>query len=76
MAYRQAERKQRLLFPESLDDYISQEDPVRAYDAFVDAFDIELLGIESDPHKVGCPQYDPRIMICPTVKNCRAGRCR
>ncbi len=63
MAYRQAERKQRLLFPESLDDYISQEDPVRAYDAFIDALDIELLGIESDPHKVGCPQYDPRIML-------------
>lgn len=63
MAYRQAERKQRLLFPESLDEYISQEDPVRAYDAFVDALDIELLGIECDPHKVGCPQYDPRIML-------------
>lgn len=63
MAYRQAERKQRLLFPESLDEYISQEDPVRAYDAFVDALDIELLGIECDPSKVGCPQYDPRIML-------------
>jgi transposase len=63
MAYRQAERKQRLLFPESLEEYISQEDPVRAYDAFVNALDIELLGIECDPHKVGCPQYDPRIML-------------
>lgn len=63
MAYRQAERKQRLLFPESLDEYISQEDPVRAYDAFVEALDIELLGIECDPHKIGCPQYDPRIML-------------
>jgi transposase len=63
MAYRQAERRQRLLFPESLDEYISQEDPVRAYDAFVDALDIELLGIECDDHKVGCPQYDPRIML-------------
>ena len=63
MAYRQAERKQRLLFPESLDEYISQEDPVRAYDAFVDALDMELLGIEFDPLKAGCPQYDPRIML-------------
>ena len=63
MAYRQAERQQRLLFPESLDDYISSEDPVRAYDAFVDALDMELLGIECAPHKVGCPQYDPRIML-------------
>jgi transposase len=63
MAYRQAERKQRVLFPESLDEYISQEDPVRAYDAFVDALDIKLLGIEFDPLKVGCPPYDPRIML-------------
>jgi transposase len=63
MAYRQAERKQRLLFPESLDEYISQEDPVRAYDAFVDALNIESLGVEFDRHKVGCPQYDPRIML-------------
>lgn len=63
MAYRQAERKQRLLFPESLDEYISHEDPVRAYDAFVDALNIESLGIEFDTHKVGCPQYDPRIML-------------
>jgi transposase len=63
MAYRQAERKQRWLFPESLDEYISQEDPVRAYDAFVDALDVESLGIEWEPHKVGCPQYDPKVML-------------
>lgn len=63
MAYRQAERKQRWLFPESLDEYISQQDPVRAYDAFVDALDIESLGIEFDPRKVGCPQYDPKVML-------------
>lgn len=63
MAYRQAERKQRWLFPESLDEYISQEDPVRAYDAFVDTLDIESLGIEWAPHKVGCPEYDPKVML-------------
>jgi transposase len=63
MAYRQVERQQRWLFPESLDEYISREDPVRAYDAFVDALDVESLGIEWDPHKVGCPQYDPKVML-------------
>jgi transposase len=73
MAYRQAERKQRLLFPESLDEYIPQEDPVRAYDAFVDALDIELLGIECNPGKVGCPQYDPRIMLKILVYGCSYG---
>ena len=63
MAYRQTEHKQRWLFPESLDEYIFQEDPVRAYDAFVDALDMESLGIEWNAHKVGCPQYDPKVML-------------
>jgi hypothetical protein len=49
MAYRQTERKERLLFPESLDEYVSQEDPVKAYDAFVDALEMESLGIEVGP---------------------------
>jgi transposase len=63
MAYRQVERQQRWLFPENLDEYISQEDPVRAYDAFIEALDIESLGINWDPHKVGCPQYNPKVML-------------
>jgi|GEM_PF-5912018 len=30
MAYRRAERQPRCLFPESLDEYVGPEDPVRA----------------------------------------------
>jgi len=63
MAYRQGERGQRCLFPESLDDYVGPEDPVRAYDAFVDALDLAALEITWDPHQVGCPSYDPRVML-------------
>jgi transposase len=63
MAYRQAERTQRVLFPASVDEYIGVDDPVRAYAAFVDALDLGTLGIEWDPRKVGCPQYDPRVML-------------
>ena len=63
MAYRQAERQQRWLFPESIEEYISREDPVRAYDAFVEALDVEALGVEWNPHKVGCPEYDPAGML-------------
>jgi transposase len=63
MAYRHAEREQRCLFPESIDEYVTAEDPVRAYDAFVDALDLEALDLVWDPHKVGCPQYDPRVML-------------
>ena len=63
MAYRYGQRRQRVLFPTSIEDYVSAEAPVRVYEAVIDALDLELLGFEVDPHKVGCPQYDPRSML-------------
>ena len=63
MAYRYGDRKQTMLFPQSIDEYISQDAPVRAYDAFVDALDFEKLGIQIEPDKAGCPQYDPKVML-------------
>ena len=63
MAYRYGDRKQKTLFPQSIDEYIPQDSPVRAYDVFVDSLDFEQLGIQIEPHKVGCPQYDPRTML-------------
>ena len=63
MAYRYGDRRQAMLFPQSIDEYVPQEAPVRAYDAFVEALDLDDLGIEVDPHKVGCPQYDPKVML-------------
>lgn len=63
MAYRHGDRRQSILFPQSIDEYIPEEAPVRAYDAFVDSLDFDELGIDLDPHKVGCPQYDPKAML-------------
>jgi len=63
MAYRYGDRQQKALFPQSIDEYIPGDAPVRAYDAFVDALDIEQLGLEVKPHKVGCPQYAPKVML-------------
>ncbi len=63
MAYRINDRKQMELLPPSIEDYVREEDPVRAYDAFVDALNFYELGIEINPNKVGCPQYDPRAML-------------
>ena len=63
MAYRYGDRKQRTLFPQSIDEYIAQDAPVRVYDAFVDSLDFSKLGIEIEPHKVGCPQYNPQVML-------------
>ena len=63
MAYRYGNREQINLFPESIEQYVSEEDPVRAYDAFIDALDVKELGIELNEHSVGPPPYDPIAML-------------
>ena len=63
MAYRYGNRDQLTFLPPSIEDYVAPEDPVRAYDAFVDTLDLEALGIELDPHKVGNSAYDPKAML-------------
>jgi transposase len=63
MAYRYGDRQQKALFPQSIDEYIPDDAPVRAYDAFVDALDLEQLGLAIEPRKVGCPQYAPKVML-------------
>lgn len=63
MAYRHGNREQMELFPSSIEDYVSQDNPVRAYDAFVEALDFDELGIILDEQKVGNPQYFPRAML-------------
>jgi transposase len=63
VAYRYGDRSQRTLFPQSIDEYISQDAPVRAYDAMIDKMDMQSMGFEIEPDKVGCPQYDPKTML-------------
>ena len=41
MAYRYGNRNQIRLLPESMEDYIASDDPVRAYDAFIEALDYD-----------------------------------
>jgi len=63
MAYRYGDRFQLGLFPPSIEDYVASNDPVRAYDAFVETLDFNALGIEIDPNQVGNPEYDPKAMF-------------
>ncbi|MCX6071538.1 MAG: transposase, partial [Chloroflexi bacterium] len=52
------------LFPEALDDYVSQENPVRFIDAFVQCLDMERLGFtHSVPCELGCPPYNPADLL-------------
>jgi len=63
MAYRYGNRYQFGLFPQSIEDYVAPSDPVRAYDAFVEALEFNALGIEIDPNQVGNSEYDPKAML-------------
>ncbi len=59
MAYRYGDRYQMTLFPRSIKEYVPEDHRVRVYDAFVEALDLNALGIEIDPHQAGNSEYDP-----------------
>ena len=63
MPYRKGERRQSILFPHSIEEYIKEDDPVRVYDAFVEALDFNDLGITLDENQVGNPSYYPKSML-------------
>jgi len=57
-------RNQLILFPESLDEYINEENPVRVLDAFVNSLELSDLGItKSSPSETGRPPYSPYDML-------------
>ena len=57
-------RSQATLFPELLDDFVTEDNPVRAIEAFVDALDLKQLGFNGvDPHATGRPAYHPAILL-------------
>ena len=58
-----ADRTQATLFPERLDDYVGDDNPVRAIDAFVDALGLSGLGFDVVPEATGRPGYHPATML-------------
>src|SRR5436305_13410798 len=57
-------RSQATLLPEYLDDYIAEDNPVRAVDAFVDELDLKALGFQgADPAVTGRPSYHPSVLL-------------
>jgi transposase len=57
-------RDQTVLFPERLDDWISEHNPVRAVDAFVEEVNLRALGFETAvPAATGRPAYHPATLL-------------
>jgi transposase len=59
-----SDRLQTLLLPESLDDYVGEDNPVRFIDAFVDKLDLAAADFARvTPRATGRPGYDPADLL-------------
>jgi transposase len=57
-------RSQSVLFPERLDDWIDEDNPVRVIDVFVDELDLATLGFDGvEPAATGRPAYRPCTLL-------------
>ena len=58
------DRSQSVLFPERLDEYIDEDNPVRVVDVFVDELDLGELGFDGvTPAVTGRPGYHPATLL-------------
>jgi len=57
-------RTQNTLFPETLDDYVTECNPVRVVEVFVEGLDLGTLGFEGvKPEVTGRPAYHPSTLL-------------
>src|SRR6266496_3075724 len=58
------DRRQIALLPDCLDDYVSQDSPVRVVDVFTDELDLAALGFSGVvPEATGRPSYHPATLL-------------
>ena len=58
------QRSQCVLFPETLDEWITDDNPVRVVDAFVEELDLAELGFaRAEPAETGRPAYHPGTLL-------------
>ena len=58
------DRRQGALLPHCLDDYVTENNPVRVIEAFIDELDLVTLGFEGVvPETTGRPAYHPATLL-------------
>ena len=58
------DREQSALFPERLEDWVDENNPVRAIDAFVGALDLATLDLaRTPPGRMGRPKYHAAVLL-------------
>ncbi|MCH7881530.1 MAG: IS1182 family transposase [Proteobacteria bacterium] len=56
-------RTQATLFPDRLDDYLTEENEIRVIDYFIDSLDLSNMGFKTMPADTGRPPYHPSTML-------------
>jgi transposase len=56
-------RSQATLFPDRLDDYLTEENEIRVIDTFIDSLDLSNLGFKTIAADTGRPAYHPSTML-------------
>jgi transposase len=57
-------RDQKTLLPDCLEDFVSEDNPVRVVDVFIDGLNLEQLGFDGVlPAATGRPGYHPAIRV-------------
>ena len=58
------DRKQIILFPDSIDEYVDENSTVRVIEAYIDSLDLYALGFSrARPKETGRPPYDPKDIL-------------
>ena len=58
------DRGQSTLFPECLEDWVAENNPVQVIDVFVDELDLGELGLDGvAPEATGRPSYHPSVLL-------------
>ena len=58
------DRRQATLLPDTLEDYVTEDNPVRVIDVFIDELDLAALGFAGvEPEATGRPGYHPATLL-------------
>lgn len=58
------DRNQKIMFPEYIEDYIEEDNPVRVIDEYVDTLDFKRMGFtKSEEVRPGAPGYHPSTLM-------------
>jgi transposase len=63
MIYRTGDRDQVAMLPHTIEEYVGEDDPVRAYDAIIEVIETKKLNLKFKETKVGNKAYHPVTML-------------